>query len=375
VTPEDRSLTVRFWPQKAEATVASTRIRCFAVIDGLRKAGIDAALHAPGDRPDVLVLGKRYDEASIQAAQALRRQSGTRLVLDLCDNHFHAEQADPRWSARAEQLKRACLAVDRVVTATPPLADAVRAAVGPTVVTTVIGDTLDTAAASGDRGRGDLLDTWRLRHFLRRHPVADGRRLIWFGHAGTRYAGGGLPDLKRLQHAISTHHRQAPLTLVVVSNDRSKFDEMRHGWPAPMLYLPWSGANFARALQYSQVALIPIALNPYSVCKSNNRLASAFMAGLAVAADAHPSHDPYRDMAVIGDWGQGLAGLMRDGAERQRRIALAQAMLVARHGLPAITAQWMEILRSLVGPVADQPVMPLSGVARTRDLHLVAPGA
>ena len=64
-----------FWPHVRDRRIASTRIRCFQVIDGLRSLDVDAGLY-DGEgvaRPEVLVLAKRYDAASLEQAVNLRR--------------------------------------------------------------------------------------------------------------------------------------------------------------------------------------------------------------------------------------------------------------------------------------------------------------
>lgn len=350
--------SLAFWPASPERRVASTRIRCLQMIDALRDAGAAAGLYAPGQPPpSVLVLAKRYDDATLDEALRVRRVGGTRLVLDLCDNHFHADHDDPKWRVRADRLRRACAEVDRVVVSTEPLAAVVRAECGAATPLTVIPDGLDLGAADpDDRGRHDALHALRQRAFSAWHRVAVGRRLLWFGNHGFANAGGGLEDLARIAPALSRHHAAAPLALLVVSNRWRSFRAVARGWRFPALYLPWSGANFARALAASDIALIPAQRNPFTVCKTNNRLATASMHGLAVAADALPSYEDFRDLAVLDDWDAGLAGLMGDAADRSRRIAAAQARLQATHAPARIASRWQALAEELCGlPAQSRP--------------------
>jgi hypothetical protein len=86
----------RWWPHTTDARIASFRLRCLRIVEHLRGQGVNAALYrrAEAPPPRVLVLSKRYDAATV--AHALQcRAAGTRVVLDLCDNHFHYEGADP----------------------------------------------------------------------------------------------------------------------------------------------------------------------------------------------------------------------------------------------------------------------------------------
>lgn len=348
--------SVRFWPAKADLRVASTRIRCLQVVDALRRAGVDADLFAPGQVPAVLVLSKHYDEDALRRALALRELQGTRLVLDLCDNHFHTEGGSAAWQARAERLRFACRNVDRVVAASDALADVVRQSCGDGVPVTVLPDALDLGVAdTTDRQGGDALHALRLRLFTTWHRVAPGRRLLWFGNHGASYAGSGLEDLGRIAEALAHHHRASPLTLVVVSNRWGKFRHVRKGWTWPSLYLPWSMANFARALQASDVALIPVQRNAFTLCKTNNRLATAFTQGLAVAADTLPSYEEFRDVAVLDDWGSGLGALMADAVTRGQRVAVARERLTQHYGLEAIARRWAALLGELAAGPSHNP--------------------
>ncbi|MGA0609121.1 hypothetical protein [Caldimonas sp. KR1-144] len=315
----------------------------------LQRQGMDATLFEPGQRPPgVLVLGKRYDEASLAQARELRTRVGTRLVLDLCDDHFHAEGDEPRWRERADQLRRACEAVDRVVVASPTLGESVRRACGESTPITVIPDGLDLDVADpADRRRHDAIHALRLALFQRWHRVAPGRRLLWFGNHGASYAGSGMQDLSRIAQALAAHHRREPVSLLVVSNRWRTYREVSREWPWPSLYLPWSGANFARALRSVDIALIPVQSNPFTRCKTNNRLATAFINGLAVAADALPSYEEFRDLAVLDDWDAGLAQLMSDGENRARRIAAARDRLQARYAPAVVARRWADVLGEL----------------------------
>jgi hypothetical protein len=343
---------IRFWPHTDDARVASTRIRCHQVLAGLQQHGVDAALFRPDagePAPAALVLGKRYDTATLRQAAALREQAGTRLLLDLCDNHFHADQPKPEWLRRAQVLRDACRAVDLVVVASPTLAEVVAHECGADLQVVVVPDALDRSAgqALARRRLAELWQAWRWRAFAARHPVQAGRRLLWFGNHGTGYADGGMADLNLIAPALAQHHQAQPLTLTVVSNLRARFDELAPAWPWPSTYLPWSDANFALALSQHDIALIPVSRNPFTLSKTNNRLATAFLNGLAVAADSLPSYVEFADLAVLDDWERGLGRLMADADGRARRVSQARPRLEAHYGIERISGRWIELLQQL----------------------------
>ncbi len=337
-----------FWPHRTHSGVASTRIRVLQVVQGLQALGVDSRIcgEAPADPPSVLVLGKRYDPASLAQAQAFQAQ-GCRVVLDLCDNHFY-DRRMPEGSPRARQLMAACRQVDRVVASTPALAEAILAACGPEVSLRVVPDGLDGGGGTVVRARwSDTVHALRLRAFDLMHRTSPGRRLVWFGQHGVPYAEAGLRDLARVEAALHQHHREQPLQLVVVSNRWATYRELAARWSWPSLYLPWSPTTFEQALAHADIALIPAQLNPFTVCKTNNRPASAFMRGLAVAADAVPSYLPLAPWLVLDDWHAGLGRLMANGEDRARRIAGACTQLTTEHHPERIARRWAEVLAEL----------------------------
>ena len=345
-----RRVRIAFWPHTADPDVASTRIRCLQVLQGLAREGADAALSdGSGSAPDALVLAKRYDADTLQRARAWREQAGTRIVLDLCDNHFYYKDASPFWVDRAKQLRAAARAVDHVVVASDALGDVVRAQCGDNVAVTTIPDALDVGPPARRPRWRERWEVWAWQRFLRRQRVDAGRRLLWFGNHGSPYADGGLQDLHRIADALSRHHRDEPLALTVVSNSREAFDRLMMGWPVPTHYLPWSTLAFSAALRASAVALIPAQRNPFTLCKTNNRLATAFTNGLAVAADSLPAYEEFADLAVLDDWDAGLGRLMRDAAERQRRVAAARERLQQRYSLQMTCRRWIQLFDRLVG--------------------------
>lgn len=344
----NRRPTLGFWPHTTDPEVASTRIRCLQVVQGLRDLGREASLYHPGlHAPKVLVLSKRYDPDTIRHGETLRANHGTKLVLDLCDNHFYYKNPEPRWVRRAEFLREAAQAADLVVTASPELAKFVRAEVGDAKDIRVIGDALD---APRPVVRPTLAQRWhiaRLRLFLGMNQVEPGRRLLWFGNHGSGYADGGMQDLALIADALHRHHRANRLTLTIISNSRQAYRQHLQAWTLPTCYLPWSGSLFQQTLAAHAIAVIPVRINPFTACKTNNRLATAFCNGLAVAAGRIPSYEEFAELALIDDWDAGLSALMGDAKARSCRVEAAKRQLTKNYGLEAICRDWVTLCDEL----------------------------
>jgi hypothetical protein len=347
-------MKIRWWPHTEDPRVASYRLRCLQIIDALERGRLDVGLYRPDAPrpPDLLVLSKRYDATTLDHVLALRSRTGCRLLLDLCDNHLHVDNAEPRLLARADALRRAIAAADHVVAASEALAQVVRQASPVPVRIAVIADAAEPPF--------EPVGLARLRHGLAelalrglvarldRSAIPRPRRLLWFGNHGSAGAEGGMADLQRIRSALELAHAARPLSLSVISNDRAKYEQLTRGWQLPCFYLPWDAHSFSRATRLHGAAVIPVGLNPFTRCKTNNRMATAFLHGLNVVADAIPSYQEFAGCSVLGDWSRGLGPYLGDLARRERDLVAAQELLRERYSLDRIATQWRAVIEDAV---------------------------
>jgi hypothetical protein len=343
-------MKLAWWPHTTDGTVASYRIRCRLIVDALRARGIDCGLWTPGDKPpSVLVLSKRYDQSSLETALTLRHERGTRLVLDLCDNHFYAQAPDGYSLQRAANLRGAVSNVDLVVASTDALKAAVEQEAPSAPLVEVIGDAAEPPTdGSTDRtvlGRSaGELELWWLKRALRKDGVSAARRAVWFGNHGSPNTEGGMSDLIRIRSALVEEAKRAPVSLTVISNNRSKFKLLMAGWPTPCHYLPWRQSTFTSALRLHALAVLPIGINPFTQCKTNNRVATALLHGLAVVADRIPSYEEFSGSVFLGDWGNSLGLAMAGSDSLRQAIDRGAGVVQSRYSVSAIAQRWLDVL-------------------------------
>lgn len=339
-----------WWPHTTKPTVASYRLRCAQIIDEFQRRGFNAGLYSTGRVPKVLVLSKRYDPESIKEAKALRANHGTSIVLDLCDNHFFASDDDPRWQVRADHLRSAVAAADVVVASTQALASAIRQACFAIAEPIVIGDAAEAPFIPTFWQRWASPQTemrlLNLKQKLKARP--ERRRLVWFGSHGSSYAEGGMSDLQGIYPMLEELNARTPLQLTIISNNIKKYRKTVSGWQIKTNYLMWNAATISRALSLHEVCVIPVGINPFTSCKSNNRIATALLHNLAVAADSIPAYEEFSSAVVLSDWESGLLGLLQDGAASGHRIGAGQEIVHRKWTLPVITDQWENALRPLL---------------------------
>lgn len=322
---------VHFWPHSRRLHVASYRLRCHMVMEGLSAQGIGTALYEVGDRPAVLVLSKRYDPASLAQALQLKRQFGTRLYLDLCDNHFYFKEASPEASRRAAELDASIKTVDYVIASTAYLADVIRKRPEMSTPVSVIEDLAEfprpRQLLDPLRHPRRYLEFLRLTSWLEKTTPEVRQRLVWFGNHGGGFADSGMNDLSTIRPVLDELHRRVPISLTVISNSREKYEALVRGWTVPTYYLEWNETFISPALHLHGVAVIPITRNPFTLAKSPNRVETSLMHGLGVVADRIPSYDKYRDAIYVDDWQAGLQALVSGTGDRRvlRSVDFAQA--------------------------------------------------
>lgn len=348
-------MEVAWWPKSSSKSLASYRLRCAQVVDALNSRGISAGLFRPKYPPKILVLSKRYDIESIRLAQQLKMKHGTKLVLDLCDNHFFAISDDPRWAYRAESLSLAIRTVDMVVVSSESLGEIV---MEKTVINSdkvvVIEDAAETPFNPSMLKKACFLraehQLKNLNDFLSAYPFGAGCRLVWFGNHGSDYANGGMRDLTRIKARLHAIAEQKPISLTVVSNSRETYQQVFNEWKLKTHYCEWHKNTFSRVLRAHDVALIPIESNPFTICKTNNRVATSLLHGLGVVADEIPSYLPLKDGVVLNDWEGGLSQMLDDVKFREERKNIGRKLIEKKWNLDVICDEWIKLFLNFIGP-------------------------
>lgn len=305
---------MHFWAHTLNSNIASYRLRCVQIMDGLRSKGVVAARYHEGDVPQKLILSKRYDAASIQHALYLKRKFGTKLYLDLCDNHFYYSVPSIKAVMRANQLREAVSSVDFVISSSQYLAEVIRREVVAPPPVTVIGDLVEfpnePLAIEGLKHPVSWLQMKKLSYSLESLGNQKHSRLIWFGNHGGEFADGGMNDLISIRHYLEEVANKKPISLTVVSNSYKKYKNLTASWGFPTFYVPWSGEFFSPIMRLHGISVIPIQANPFTMAKTNNRVATSLVHGLKVIADPIPSYLDCNENIYFSAWKQNLTTLL-----------------------------------------------------------------
>jgi hypothetical protein len=331
-------------PFSDDPRIASARLRCALPARYLAAAGWDSELLDPR-RPhayDVVVFQKAYSDDSLALARGLRAR-GTRIVFDLCDNHFYNPEASPVLRERAERLRRMLELADAVTVSTAPLRELV-AESDPVVV--------DDALDDFERpGRLRLRLASRLR---RRSEV----RLVWFGNAGMETPSFGLPHLVGAIAVLEEFHRTHRMRLTVISNSKSMYRRVLGRARFPHTYREWSADRFARDFGSHDICIIPIERNPFTVCKTANRVALSLRLGVPVIADAIPSFEPFAPYILVGNWPENLSRYASDQRLREDHVREGRRYVEATYTPERVVAQWGGVFERLLRSTAPTAAVP-----------------
>ncbi len=183
-------------------------------------------------------------------------------------------------------------------------------------------------------------------------------------------------DLLEIREALEAVACEFPVELVVISNNRQKYEENIHSLAIESRYVEWSPAAVERWLEGAAVAVVPNTLDPFSICKSANRTVLAVTRGVPVVATPTPALQQLADCVHLGE---PLSGLRRYLGDRQAGAADAAAAAMRaqqEYGQVVIARYWEELLSSVLAQsprfAATQPdvIMVLHLV---QDLDLAVP--
>jgi hypothetical protein len=338
-------------PFTAQSRVASVRLRCLYPAAWLRSRGHEVSVVsrvADVAAADVAIFSKRYDAPAIEAAQSLRSR-GTPVLLDICDNHFYAAPERAEFRERRDNLLRMIERATAIVAASEELRRVIGQSSPGARVAAVIGDPIEELRelrlSAPLRDRLGWLEWLRYRSRAMQLRQGGAVGLVWFGNHGVDYSEqGGMGDLLKLRSLLERHGQSRPIYLSIISNSAQRFAQLVAGWGVPTLYVDWRARYFGDALALNDVALIPVEKNPFTLCKTANRLALALSHGLAVIADSIPAYEPYRDVTVLDDWEQGLARYLGDPARRRADAQRGRDRVMADMNMDRIGAAWEETL-------------------------------
>lgn len=296
---------VAFWSFSKNTNVASYRLRCLNVINGLQKMNIDATIYRHDVIPKILILSKRYDEKSLNKAIELREKYQTKIALDLCDNHFYNGKNNPAYEIKKQELLNAINSVDFIISSTDALKNEIEKYLNVNTKIHVIGDTVEKPTYEKNiYSLNYWKGYWSAAKFRKAiHSINKNYRLVWFGNHGSLNADSGMESLRTIIDSLEILSKEYPISLTIISNSKAKYKSLFQDVSFKTFYVEWNRYFFSEIFQLHSTSVIPIHLNPFTICKTNNRVATSIMHGLAVCCNCIPAYAKIIDcISEDEDW-------------------------------------------------------------------------
>ena len=293
--------TVLWWPHTFDLKIASFRLRCHRINGYLKSSGKRSSLSTPGPISEVgtLIISKRYDYETVKFAEIAKREHRVELIFDLCDNHFYSSSAKNKPLQRDLSSLIALIDMaDKVVVCSEALSVVVATETSKRledilVIDDLVDDFSDVppwikVKRPLDLYRG-LVNQLKLRELVRVQPLRN-KRLVWFGNLGAAGTSGGLSDLLNNIRQLNDAYIRFGITLSIVTSHSKDLQLLFGEAKFQVFYFEWGLCDFHRILREHGVAYLPVLLDPFTECKSSNRLVTAMSSGLNVIASEVPSY-------------------------------------------------------------------------------------
>lgn len=340
-------------PRFSHVRVASYRLRCLNPLTSLRARGWPIELYRKdhSSKYKAIVYSKVFDRETYKEALSLK-EAGARIGFDLCDNYFYTANDSTLWRQVGDDVRRMIEIANEVVASSHALADEIVRQVRISKAITVIGDGVESEINVSGISRWER--DWyhfQTNRFLRRIEAQKANGiipLVWFGNHGSPQAEGGMADLLKIRTALEFICKQFPISLTVISNARDQFQQQIQMWDIPTTYVEWNPVSFLPILRAHCIAVIPITCNPFTRCKTNNRLTLALHCGLAVVADSIPSFLEFSESCFLDNWKDGLVTYLRNPDLRQKHVDAARRAIEKSWTTKTIADQWELFFRTLL---------------------------
>jgi len=282
---------------------AFSRYRVRIPSEVLRKRGHRVTYSSEDEKvsvPDVTVIHKFIWDAQLEHFLMDAKRLGSRVVYDICDDHFEHEK-------RGAAVRCLAAMADTITVPTEVLRDTVREQLG--------------------RDARVIEDPYEYPEVAPHFSPQDEPWLLWYGHTNNlRALLAVLPRLNGCRVGVITLAeavKKAGINLPVVD---------------------WSPETMAAGFAAADMVIIPVDLHkPRKLGKSTNRMVEAIRQGLFVVASPLPAYQQFAEWMWLGDIREGVDWARAHPDEVLDRIAKAQAYVREKFSPDTIATKWLEV--------------------------------
>jgi hypothetical protein len=97
-------------------------------------------------------------------------------------------------------------------------------------------------------------------------------------------------------------------------------------------------------MQLHDITIIPIDVNPFTICKTNNRPLLSLLLGLPVVADKIPSYESLSDYMLFGNWKSNIATYATNLQLKKSHVKGGYHFAMKNYNNHAVSKQWLNLL-------------------------------
>lgn len=327
------------WIPAASIDQAGSRLRAFLPCDFLKRTGYPCEMFKEVNKNtyNIVVFQKTYGKEHIELAKTLKNR-GVKIVFDLCDNNFviHGSSNTQKSQERLNRLKEMIELSDAVSVPTPELSKSISHH-----YVVIIDDAIDDVSSNF------LYDLYLASRGTFSPLKKPDLKLVWYGNKGKSNPPSGLSSLSKILPEIEKLNSCFPSSLTIISDSKSAVDKFTQEVSFPIHYYEWNRKTFQYIFRKHDVCIIPVDINPLTLCKSNNRLVSSLMLGLPVIADKLPSYAEFHDFVLFSNWHENLLRYGTQKKLREEHVIQGQTYISAKYSNEKITSQWKQLFEAI----------------------------
>ncbi len=173
--------------------------------------------------------------------------------------------------------------------------------------------------------------------------------MIWYGNAGSEQPRFGMVDLGTIIPFLNKVNLQHPLKLTVVSNSEVSFQKYVKAYASfEVCYIPWAKESFEYIIKEQDLCLIPVQQNPFTSCKTNNRVVLTLLLGVPILADPIPSYEEFSPFISLSDWEKNLVYFIEHKSLFKDKVKKGQVFISDKYSTEKIKERWKSVLKEIV---------------------------
>jgi hypothetical protein len=327
---------------------ASSRIRYLNIMRYLNKVDIELFNYENYNKYSIILFGKKFLDDDIKLAKTMKKK-GKLIYFDLCDNYFYNPDNLESYHKYSNNIKEIMVIADKVILSSDELKKhVIKELPQIELKIVVIEDAYEEELIKKNkfikRIKAKLIFIMYKFIFFNKKNI----NLVWFGNAKVNNASAGMLDLLKVKNYVEEANKNYKVSLIIISNNKDLYKRNISDWVVKTHYFKWSNDNFVDILRLQDAALIPIDINDFTQCKTNNRLVKSIMNNLDVIADEIPSYTEFSEYCFFNKWNKGFEEIANSKYNKENkmiRIKGAKKIIEEKYLINIMATKWERIFR------------------------------